>query len=74
MLPVWILGVGFRVALKPDPRWLAARWAPGRDRRWRAGRIEDTVHGPTMRYGYSSTVFFIMSEGVKVTVPSRGIS
>jgi hypothetical protein len=65
MLPTWPLDVAFLAALKPVPRWLLAAHqdviAPG-----------ETAHGPMMKIGYPYTVFFVVSKGIKVTIPIRG--
>ena len=49
----------------------ADRSAPGRDRRWWAGRIEDTAHGTAMKFGYSYAAFVVVSEGTKSPYPAE---
>lgn len=68
-LPVYLLGVGFRAALEPDPRQLPATHKDV----IAAGGPDVPRTRLAMKLGYSHTVYVVVTEGIKVTMPSPTI-
>jgi ribosomal protein L6P/L9E len=65
-LPVYLLGVGFRAALEPDPR----RLPMSHQDVIAAGGPDVPRTRLAMKLGYSHTVYVVVPEGIKVTLPS----
>lgn len=68
-LPVYLLGVGFRAALEPDPRRLPANHHDV----IAAGGMDGPRKRLAMKLGYSHTVYVVVPEGIKVTLSSPTI-
>ena len=68
-LPVYLLGVGFRAALEPDPRRLPANHQDV----IAAGGTDVPRTRLAMKLGYSHTVYVVVPQGIKVTLPSPTI-
>jgi len=68
-LPVYLLGVGFRAALESDPR----RLPPTHQDVIAAGGPDVPRTRLAMKLGYSHTVYVVVPEGIKVTLPSPTI-
>ena len=69
ILPVYLLGVGFRAALEPDPRRLPANHKDV----IAAGGPDVPRTRLAMKLGYSHTLYLVVPQGIKVTVPSPTI-
>ena len=68
-LPVYLLGVGFRAALEPDPRRLPAN----HQEVIAAGGPDVPRTRLAIKLGYSHTIYVVVPEGIKVTLPSPTI-
>lgn len=68
-LSVYLLGVGFRAALEPDPRRLPATHKDV----VAAGGPDASRMRLAMKLGYSHTVYIVVPQEIKVTVPSPTI-
>jgi len=68
-LPVYLLGVGFRAALEPDPRRLPTTHQDV----VAAGGPDVPRARLAMKLGYSHTVYVVVPKDIKVTLPSPTI-